>query len=161
MSTIASPRASISVRSPSSTRTSFDSSRAPQPARRNRAALREFYGLKNAAKDGDAKISEESARTELGPEEDETLTELDAADFNAEAYVDNLLAREGLKGVLKVEADLISRELTSALLSKHCLTVAKKSEIWTAIGSHWSTTTTPSCSLRPARFDGCEGTWIH
>jgi hypothetical protein len=129
MSTIASPRASISVRSPSSTRTSFDSSRAPQPARRNRAALREFYGLKTAAKDADAKISEESARTELGPEEDETLTELDATDFNAEAYVDNLLAREGLKGVLKVEADLISRELTSAPLSKHCLTVAKKYEI--------------------------------
>lgn len=110
MSTIASPRASISVRSPSSTRNSFDSSRAPQPARRNRAALREFYGLKNAAKDSEVKISEESTRTELGPEEDETLTELDAADFNAEAYVDSLLAKEGLKGVLKVEADLVSRE---------------------------------------------------
>ncbi|KAF2025552.1 hypothetical protein EK21DRAFT_76107 [Setomelanomma holmii] len=109
MSTIASPRASISVRSPSSTRTSFDSSRAPQPARRNRAALREFYGLKNAAKDADAKISEEPTRTELGPEEDETLTELDAADFNAEAYVDSLLTKEGLQGVLKVEADLISQ----------------------------------------------------
>ncbi|KAH8727185.1 Vps51/Vps67-domain-containing protein [Phaeosphaeriaceae sp. PMI808] len=109
MSTIASPRASVSVRSPSSTRNSFDSSRAPQPARRNRAALREFYGLKNATKDAGARISEESVRTELGPEEDETLTELDAADFNAEAYVDNLLAKEGLKGVLRVEADLISQ----------------------------------------------------
>jgi hypothetical protein len=97
MSTIASPRGSISVRSPSSTRTSFDSSRAPQPARRNRAALREFYGLKNAAKDAEAKISEESARTDLGPEEDE-------------AFVDSLLAKEGLKGVLRVEADLVSRE---------------------------------------------------
>jgi hypothetical protein len=110
MSTIASPRASISVRSASSTRNSIDSSRAPQPARRNRAALREFYGLKNAPKDGDAKISEESSRTELGPEEDETLTELDAANFDAEAFVNSLLAREGLKGVLKVEADLVSRE---------------------------------------------------
>jgi len=108
MSTIASPRGSISVRSPSSTRTSLDSSRAPQPARRNRTALREFYGLKNAPKD-DVKISEESARTELGPEDDETLTELDAADFNAETYVDSLLAKEGLQGVLRVEADLISR----------------------------------------------------
>jgi hypothetical protein len=39
------------------------------------------------------------------------LTELDAANFDAEAYVGNLLAKEGLKGVLKVEADLISREL--------------------------------------------------
>ncbi|KAF1920549.1 Vps51/Vps67-domain-containing protein [Ampelomyces quisqualis] len=109
MSTIASPRASVSVRSPSSTRTSFDSSRAPQPARRNRAALREFYGLKNAAQEGDAKISEESTRTELGPEDDETLTELDAADFDAQAFVDSLLAKEGLRGVLKVEANLISQ----------------------------------------------------
>ncbi|KAH7378824.1 Vps51/Vps67-domain-containing protein [Pyrenochaeta sp. MPI-SDFR-AT-0127] len=110
MSTIASPRGSISVRSPSSTRTSFDSSARPPPnARRNRTALREFYGLKNATKDADAKISEESSRTELGPEEDETLTELDAADFNAEAFVDGLLAREGLKGILRVEADLISQ----------------------------------------------------
>ncbi|KAF1843882.1 uncharacterized protein K460DRAFT_291044 [Cucurbitaria berberidis CBS 394.84] len=109
MSTIASPRASISVRSASSTRASLDSAARPPNARRNRTALREFYGIKNAPKDGDAKISEESARTELGPEEDETLTELDAADFNAEAFVDSLLAKEGLKGVLKVEADLVSQ----------------------------------------------------
>ncbi|KAF2130043.1 hypothetical protein P153DRAFT_356701 [Dothidotthia symphoricarpi CBS 119687] len=104
---IASPRASVSVRSPSSTRASFDSTRPP-PARRNRTALREFYGLK-ATKDADAKISEESARTGLGPEEDETLTELDSANFNAEAFVDSLLAKEGLKGVLKTEADLMSQ----------------------------------------------------
>jgi hypothetical protein len=114
MSTIASPRASSSVRSPSLTRTSIDSSsshRPPPAARRNRAALREFYGLKNAPRDAtpDARISEESAGTQLGPEEDETLTELDAADFNAEAFVEGLLAKEGLKGVLKVEADLVSR----------------------------------------------------
>lgn len=120
MSTIASPRASISVRSPSSTRTSFDSSRAPQPARRNRAALREFYGLKNAGKDAEGKISEESTRTDLGPEEDETLTELDAADFNAEAFVDNLLAKEGLRGVLRVEADLVSREFLSSFPTYVC-----------------------------------------
>ncbi|KAI4623127.1 hypothetical protein J4E83_004518 [Alternaria metachromatica] len=114
MSTIASPRASSSVRSPSLTRTSIDSSsshRPPPAARRNRAALREFYGLKNAPRDAtpDARISEESSRTQLGPEEDETLTELDAADFNAEAFVEALLAKEGLKGVLKVEADLVSQ----------------------------------------------------
>jgi hypothetical protein len=41
------------------------------------------------------------------------LTELDAADFNAEAFVDSLLAKEGLKGVLKVEADLVSRMLNT------------------------------------------------
>lgn len=113
MSTIASPRASVSVRSPSSTRNSFDSARAPSVTRRNRAALRDYYGLKNAPKDADGKISEESSRTELEHDEEETLTELDTADFNAEAYVDNLLAKEGLKGVLKVEADLISRKAPS------------------------------------------------
>lgn len=114
MSTIASPRASSSIRSPSSTRNSFDSSARPPPnARRNRAALRDYYGIKNAQKEADATISEESTRTGLGPEEDETLTELDAADFNAEAFVDSLLAKEGLKGVLKVEADLVSRRLHS------------------------------------------------
>ncbi|KAJ8114607.1 hypothetical protein OPT61_g3557 [Boeremia exigua] len=107
---IASPRASSSIRSPSSTRNSFDSSARPPPnARRNRAALRDYYGIKNAQKEAAAKISEESTRTGLGSEEDETLTELDAADFNAEAFVNSLLAKEGLKGVLKVEADLISQ----------------------------------------------------
>ena len=109
MSTIASPRPSSSIRSPSSTRTSFDAStRPPSTTRRNRAALRDYYGLK-AAKDNEAKISEESVRTELAHEDDETLTELDAADFNADAYVNNLLAHEGLRGVLRVEADLVSR----------------------------------------------------
>lgn len=109
MSTIASPRPSSSIRSPSSTRASFESStRPPTTTRRNRAALRDYYGLK-AAKENEAKISEESSRTELGPEEDETLTELDATNFDADAYVNNLLAKEGLQGVLRVEADLISR----------------------------------------------------
>lgn len=112
MSTIASPRASTSIRSPSSTRTSFDASARPPPGtRRNRAALRDYYGLKSTiSKDVDAKISEESTRTDLGPEvEEETLTELDGADFNAEAFVNNVLATSGLSGVLKVEADLVSR----------------------------------------------------
>ncbi|KAF1950298.1 hypothetical protein CC80DRAFT_520069 [Byssothecium circinans] len=110
MSTIASPRASSSIRSPSSTRTSFDASARPvQNPRRNRTALRDYYGIKPAAKDAEPKISEESSRTDLGPEEDETLTELDATDFNADAFVNNLLAREGLKGVLQVEADLVSQ----------------------------------------------------
>lgn len=118
MSTIASPRPSSSIRSPSSTRNSFDSSTRPPPnARRNRAALRDYYGIKNVQKEADAKISEESTRPGLGPEEDETLTELDAADFNAEAFVDSLLAKEGLKGVLKVEADLVSRMLCARIVA--------------------------------------------
>jgi len=112
MSTIASPRASSSIRSPSSTRTSFDASARPAAnPRRNRAALRDYYGLKAPAKDNEAKISEESIRTELGSEEDETLVELDASDFDADAFVNNLLAKEGLRGVLRVEADLVSRTL--------------------------------------------------
>lgn len=118
MSTIASPRPSSSIRSPSSTRNSFDSSTRPPPnARRNRAALRDYYGIKNVQKEADAKISEESTRTGLGPEEDETLTELDAADFNAKAFVDSLLAKEGLKGVLKIEADLVSRMLCARIVA--------------------------------------------
>jgi hypothetical protein len=111
MTTIASPRASSSVRSPSSTRTSFDSSARPPSIRRNRTALRDYYGIKAAARDADSKISEESTRTELQLEDDETLTELDATDFDADTFVNNLLARDGLQGVLKVEADLISRML--------------------------------------------------
>jgi hypothetical protein len=89
----------------------------PAPGRRNRTALRDYYGLKNAPKDADTKISEESTRTELGPEEDETLTELDAADFDAEAFVHSVLAKEGLKSVLKVEADLVSRVALCSALS--------------------------------------------
>jgi hypothetical protein len=82
-----------------------------QPTRRNRTALRDYYGIKAAAaaKDAEPKISEESGRTDLGPEEDETLTELDGSDFDADAFVSSLLAKEGLRGVLRVEADLVSR----------------------------------------------------
>ncbi|KAF2018287.1 hypothetical protein BU24DRAFT_168004 [Aaosphaeria arxii CBS 175.79] len=114
MSTIASPRPSSSIRSPSSTRTSFEATARPAAnPRRNRAALRDYYGLKSAAaapKDADSKISEESARTDLGPElEEETLTELDKQGFDANGFVDNILATSGLSGVLKVEADLISQ----------------------------------------------------
>lgn len=123
MSTIASPRPSSSVRSPSSTRTSFETSaRPPTSTRRNRAALRDYYGLK-ATKENEAKISEESARTEteLGPEDDETLTELDASNFDADAYVNSLLAREGLQGVLRVEADLVSRMCAHASTYLHII----------------------------------------
>lgn len=117
MSTIASPRPSSSIRSPSSTRASFESSaRPPSTTRRNRAALRDYYGLK-AAKENEAKISEESIGTELAHEDDETLTELDATEFDADAYVHNLLATEGLKGVLRVEADLVSRMLLQTHVS--------------------------------------------
>lgn len=160
MSTIASPRASSSIRSPSSTRNSFDSSARPPPnARRNRAALRDYYGIKNAQKEADAKILEESTSTGLGPEEDETLTELDAADFNAEAYVDSLLAKEGLRGVLKVEADLISRMIHLHTEQVISLIEDKKYGTLTATGSPSSMITTPSCCLQLAPFVECAETW--
>src|SRR4051812_34028426 len=98
MSTIASPRASTSVRSPSSTRTSFDTPASTRTTtRRNRAALRDYYGLKSVSKDADTKsISEE---TDQGvpslDEEDENLTELDREGFNAEAFVNNILSTSG------------------------------------------------------------------
>jgi hypothetical protein len=163
MSTIASPRPSVSIRSPSSTRTSFDSSaRAPPNPRRNRAALRDYYGLKNTPADADTKISEETARTGLGLEEDETLTELDAAEFDADAFVDALLAKEGLQGVLKVEADLVSR-MSMPLLDtpalNNILIHIKRYATLTATASHLSTTTTPSCSRPPAPFDACVAAW--
>lgn len=125
MSTIASPRPSSSIRSPSSTRTSFDASaRATAPtARRNRSALRDYYGIKAsaaAAKEAEPSISEEATINHLGPEDDETLTELDATDFNADAYVNNLLAKEGMKGVLRVEADLVSRTF-AFFITRGCL----------------------------------------
>ncbi|KAF2272409.1 uncharacterized protein EI97DRAFT_208676 [Westerdykella ornata] len=114
MSTIASPRPSSSIRSPSSTRTSIDTAaRPPANSRRNRAALRDYYGIKSASKGADTKISEESSRTELGPDvEAETLSELDSETFDAEAYVNTILATRGLSEVLKTEADLLSRTYT-------------------------------------------------
>jgi vacuolar protein sorting-associated protein 51 len=114
MSTIASPRVSTSVRSPSSTRTSFEAGRTPTTnQRRNRAALREFYGLKGAGAASDSKSAagadQQSTLTEPS-DEDENLAELDKQGFDAEAFVNNILSTSGLEGVLKVEADLVSRK---------------------------------------------------
>lgn len=133
MSTIASPRPSTSIRSPSSTRTSIDTTnlivgntRQPSSSRRNRAALRDYYGLKASstsptggphANTPEIRISEESARSALGPElEEEALTELDKEGFDADGYVQNILATRGLEGVLRVEADLISRGCSLSFL---------------------------------------------
>jgi len=120
MSTIVSPRPSLSIRSPStsnSTRPSLDlpananaspattAARTPpaQTQRRNRAALREFYGLKNAP--APANATGESAVKEGGSE---VLSELDREGFDAEGYVKGILGMEGLEGVLRVESRLIN-----------------------------------------------------
>ncbi|KAF2204118.1 hypothetical protein GQ43DRAFT_365338 [Delitschia confertaspora ATCC 74209] len=127
MATISTPRASLSVRSPSSTRSSLDTSATPSirtpttsgpssirtvAPRRNRAALRDYYGLKGATAASDSKLGEDSDLRILPIESidgDETLTELDKEGFDAQAYVDNILSTAGLEGVLKVEADLVSQ----------------------------------------------------
>ncbi|KAK5700302.1 hypothetical protein LTR17_023059 [Elasticomyces elasticus] len=111
MSTIASPRPSISLSS-RRTSTSTDagacspsSSRASASAagslRRNRVALRDYYGIKNAAP-----VDERDAPPT--PTLDSVQeSELDKSDFDAHAYVQTLLAKEGLEGVLRVEAGLV------------------------------------------------------
>lgn len=109
MSTIASPRPSISTSS-RRTSTSTDATaptahHAAKPSvdkgslRRNRAALRDYYNLPATA-------TPPKASLDLGSPIIET-SELDRPDFDAQAYVQSLLAREGLEGVLRVEAGLI------------------------------------------------------
>ena len=108
MSTIASPRASTSIRDPSSSRTSLDtvptSSRSqttPTAGRRNRAALRDYYGLKSPQT---ADTSSSEALSNIDVE----VSELDREGFDAETYVQELLTREGLEGILKAESGLLS-----------------------------------------------------
>lgn len=109
MSTIASPRPSISLSS-RRTSTSTDAGRSPSRApasaasslRRNRTALRDYYGIKNAAP---ADGREGPPTPILDPVHE---SELDRPDFNAQAYVQGLLSKEGLEGVLRVEAGLVS-----------------------------------------------------
>ena len=104
MSTIASPRPSISLSS-RRTSASTDTTHAPSvdrgSLRRNRAALRDYYGLKSA---GGGHVDAPPTPT-LDAEEG---SELDKPEFDAAKYVSSLLASEGLEGVLKVEAGLVS-----------------------------------------------------
>jgi len=99
MSTITSPRPSNPSTSLSSTpTTSRTSSPAPPPRRANRSALRDYYNLKTTAP-SDAQPSSEPSIPH---------SELDASDFDAEAYVKSVLAGQGLEGVLRVEGGLIN-----------------------------------------------------
>lgn len=107
MSTIASPRPSLSIRSPSSSRTSLDTPPAPgarQPpnARRNRTALRDYYNLKNA------EVTDASSAPQNALKEEGEVSELDKEGFDAAKYVEDVLTTQGLEGVLKVEAGLLS-----------------------------------------------------
>jgi hypothetical protein len=113
MSTIASPRPSIALssrRTSTSTDRSVSATRVPHtgpgPAtgnlRRNRAALRDYYNLKAGG-------AEESKDAPPAPTLDpEVISELDKDGFDPEQYVKDVLAKEGLEGVMRVEAGLVS-----------------------------------------------------
>jgi len=89
------------------------------PPRRNRAALRDYYNLKPeaaaaAAGNTDARRSRSVPRhTDAGdisntnPSVVATGTELDTPEFDAERYVDQLLATSSLSTVLKAENSLV------------------------------------------------------
>ncbi|KAL9000792.1 MAG: hypothetical protein Q9169_000546 [Polycauliona sp. 2 TL-2023] len=113
MSTIASPRLSTtSLSTDQSRRASLETTTRSQatsparPARRNKNALRDYYGLQAAAP-SDASNGQQRSRLEETTLET-TVSELDAPGFNAEAYVRDVLARESLQGLLKIESGLIN-----------------------------------------------------
>ncbi len=119
MPVIASPRPSItSLTTASSRRPSIDA-QSPRPEvlssssfssqRRNRAALRDYYKLKNAASAVDASTNN-GAQSQAAHEEEGALrnSELDAEGFGAEGFVKGILAQEGLEGLLRIEGGLIN-----------------------------------------------------
>lgn len=87
------------------------------PPRRNRVALRDYYNLKPeaaAAGNADARRSRSVPRhTDAGDISNTNLsvvatgTELDNPDFNAQHYVEQLLATSSLSTVLKAENSLV------------------------------------------------------
>lgn len=118
MSTIASPRPSSSIRSPSSTRTSLDVptssslARSSSKSRRNRdrSALRDYYNLKSPTAPPTSHPAEGLGIDSVKEEEAVETSELDKAGFDAEEYVRKTLEREGLEGVLRVESGLVGRK---------------------------------------------------
>ena len=105
MSTIASPRPSISASS-RRTSTSTDTTAQTTPVergsrRRNRTALRDYYGLKSA------EAADAQGTPQLSSFESERESELDKPDFDPTTYVSGLLSKESIDGVLRVEAGLV------------------------------------------------------
>ncbi|KAF3908032.1 hypothetical protein ABW21_db0202172 [Orbilia brochopaga] len=93
----------------------------PAAQRRNRSALREFYGLRKP--DDEVSSSSAVARTSQSPSEagdaDTTIVavagdgyipadELDSLSFDPQACVDSLVAGRDLKGLLRVENGLVN-----------------------------------------------------
>ena len=126
MSIITSPRSPSLGSTPTSSRTA---SPAPQVrTRANKAALRDYYGLK-ASTSGETA----SPKPSQVPEEpsDVKHSELDDPDFDAEAYVRSVLAGNGLEGVLKIESGLIG-EIKSLDGEKKALVYDNYSKLITA-----------------------------
>ncbi|KAH8590878.1 Vps51/Vps67-domain-containing protein [Bisporella sp. PMI_857] len=116
MSTIARPR-DASVNGPKiptistptgSSRTSFDNPRSteaspsrapPQPAKRNRAALREYYNLKKASIPDPADDASEASSIHDFSEVQES--EMDSKTFDAQSYINNVLETQTLGELLK------------------------------------------------------------
>ena len=95
MSTITSPRPSNPPTSITSTPTT------------SRTALRDYYNLKSAAPI-DATAPKSPQRDSTSPVFSPKVSELDAPNFDAEAYVKSVFANQGLEGVLRVEGGLIN-----------------------------------------------------
>ncbi|CAK4032294.1 Hypothetical predicted protein [Lecanosticta acicola] len=125
MSTIASPRPSISLSSRrnsassttiiTSNTTNTTNRGAPSGSgtaaergalRRNRAALRDYYNLQPVSASSPATSTPELTTTPtLDPTQE---SELDKPGFNTSSYISNLLSTENLENVLRVEAGLVS-----------------------------------------------------
>jgi vacuolar protein sorting-associated protein 51 len=122
---MASPRESTSlIRSPSSSRTSLDNQASQQSsitrianpnARRNRAALRDYYGIKGQTQDTNRSV--ESSRISIAdsqqPEQNQAsstpkLDAFDRDDFDAVSHVRKLLETESLKDLLALENELVA-----------------------------------------------------
>ena len=122
------------VTSPTSSRTA---SPAPAPSRNraNKAALRDYYGLKATAPappPDTASPNDSHPRTNNDESNNEIPdSELDTPGFDADAYVRNLLATQGLAGVLKAEGTLIG-EIKSLDGEKKALVYDNYSKLITA-----------------------------
>lgn len=85
----------------------------PQPSpglrspRRNRSALRQFYGLQSGGEQVDEEENENGGSGGQRAEIKE-LAELDREDFVAEVYVEKLMERAELKELLRAENELVT-----------------------------------------------------
>lgn len=122
------------VTSPTSSRTASPA-RAPARNRANKAALRDYYGLKATAPappPDTASSNDSQPRTDNDESNNEIPdSELDTPGFDADAYVRNLLATQGLAGVLKAEGTLIG-EIKSLDGEKKALVYDNYSKLITA-----------------------------